>query len=195
MQGSRLDFLVPDKRKNLIKNRIYDVIEKDLKDKNISKNEIEDIVEEKTISELERLGFNENGYKLHDNNTSTLSRGSSISAILDTSINESYQPNELRKIETVLKKYLATTNPPDDYANILPELSQAQRIYKVKQFYLDQAKHVQYYEFLPKKDFDEIIKNATNATLLLFGFTPAGKYIDEEKRKQEARKKSKKPIY
>lgn len=195
MQSSQLKRLRPDQRIKLVNKSIYNHIEKDLKKNAISKNEIEDAVDEKTIIELERLGYNENGYKIHDVNTSYLSRGSSVSALLDSSVNDTYESNELKKIETILKKYLITTNPPDDYEGILENLTPVQRINKVKQFYLNQAKNVQYWDFLPKSDLDEIIKTVTDSTLLLYGFDPTGKYIDDTKRKEEDKKRRKKVNY
>lgn len=195
MQSSQLKRLRPDQRIKLINKSIYNHIEKDLKRNAVSKNEIEDVVDEKTIIELERLGYNENGYKIHEDNTSYLSRGSSVSALLDSSINDTYESNELKKIETILKKYLITTNPPDDYEGILENLTPAQRINKVKQFYLNQAKNVQYWDFLPKSDLNEIIKTVTDSTLLLYGFDPTGKYIDDTKRKEEDKKRKKRINY
>lgn len=185
MQTSRLKNIEAKGRKNFLENLITGTIKKDLEDKNISKNEVQNAIDIKVISELARLGYDENGEKIIDLNESTISLRSEIPQKTQRP-NDSFANIKIETVLKVLKRYLANTNPPETYKDMLPELSPKERILKIKEFYKERAKKVSNYEILPMKDYENAIEQQTNATLETWGYDANGlkKNLQSKKRKR-----------
>ena len=190
MQSSRMKLLNPAERKKVLTNVINTYINKDLKEKNIDKKEVQRAIDEKILLELARLGFDEDGNKITDLNESIITLRTEMPQ-QTTQENDKYKNNyfkekEIDKAFRIMKEYLATTNPPNDYKEVLADLTPEERFLKLKNFYAQQATNVNNFDIIPMNDFEDAIYEQTIATLKLYGYDDDGSKIkNKKKRKRE----------
>lgn len=181
-KGVRLERLNPENRKFIIKKAITTHIKPDLQEKKIDITEMENAINKKAISELNRLGYDEDGEQLINLNESMISLRSEMPR--NTTQNDEKNDTERAKIFNKMLLYLENIKLPDNYKETLKNSTPEERIELVNSFYRQKALDPSF-NALSDDDFEGILDYRTIKVLDIYGYDANGLEKKETSKKRK----------